>query len=150
MIKSFDEFLNEDLNFTTSESGDCKLSARWFYYNPDDDIIYGSDNKPVGDNILFAFNPISCIFIMNGEEKRYDVSDPIILIKYDIDKDEVVAYTNDVIDYLKSLGFSGNSISSKSSENEINDIFDEYDDIKYLLIYENKLVASTFDVIEEN
>ena len=87
---------------------------------------------------------------MNGEEKRYDVSDPIILIKYDIDKDEVVAYTNDVIDYLKSLGFSGNSISSKSSENEINDIFDEYDDIKYLLIYGNKLVASTFDVIEEN
>lgn len=150
MVKCFEEFLNEELNFTTFETGVCRLSARWFYYNPDDDIIYGSDERPVSDDVLFAFNPISCIFTMNGEEKRYDVSDPIILVKYDVEKDEVIVYTSGVIDYLKSLGFSGNSIISKSNRNEINDIFDEFDDIKHLLLYGDQLVASTFDVIEEN
>ena len=53
MIKSFDEFLNEDLNFTTSESGDCKLSARWFYYNPDDEFRKLEDD--IKDKIFDKF-----------------------------------------------------------------------------------------------
>lgn len=150
MIKTFEDFLNEDLNFTISDTGDCRLSARWFYYNPDDDIIYGSDEKPISDNVLFSFNPVSCIFIMNGEEKNYDVNDPTLLVKYDMKKDEVVVYTTNVLEYLKSIGLSGNDLNSRKSSIELNDIFEEYDDIKHLLLYGDKMIASTFDVIEEN
>ena len=150
MIKTFEDFLNEDLNFTISDTGDCRLSARWFYYNPDDDIIYGSDERPVGDDALFSFNPVSCIFIMNGEEKNYDVNDPVLLVKYDMKKNEVVVYTTNALEYLKSIGFSGNDLNSRKTSIELNDIFEEYDDIKHLLLYGDKMIASTFDVIEEN
>lgn len=150
MVKSFEEFLNEDLNFTISDTGDCRLSTKWFYYNPDDDIIYGSDERPVGDGALFSFNPVSCIFIMNGEEKNYDVNDPVLLVKYDMKRDEVVVYTTNTLEYLKSIGFFGNDLNSRKTGIELNDIFEEYDDIKHLLLYGDKMIASTFDVIEEN
>ena len=73
-VLKFDDFVNEELNITRYDNGVCRLSDRWFYYNPEDDIIYGCDEKPVGEEVLFAFNPSSCTILLNGEEKQYDVT----------------------------------------------------------------------------
>ena len=56
MIKKFEEYIEEDFNFTISDIGDISFEDRWFYYEPDDDIIYGSDDKPVDKKYLFYFN----------------------------------------------------------------------------------------------
>ena len=53
MIKKFEEYIEEDFNFTISDIGDISFEDRWFYYEPDDDIIYGSDDKPVDKKYLF-------------------------------------------------------------------------------------------------
>ena len=81
-VLKFDDFVSEELNITRYDNGVCRLSDRWFFYNPEDDIIYGCDNKPVGDEMLFAFNPSSCTIILGGEEKQYDINNPICLIRY--------------------------------------------------------------------
>lgn len=148
-ILNFSDFLNEDLNFT-NVNGICKLESRWFYYVPDDDIIYGSDDIPVGDDKLFSFNPISCEIILGGKKKKYDVNNPICLIKYNIDENEVTVYTDDAMNFLKSLGFDGDDIQSQQSSNKLNDLFETFEDDKYILLYGNQMIASTFDVIEEN
>lgn len=149
IIKSFAEFVNEDLNIIKS-GNDCELATKWFYYNQDDDIIYGCDDKPVGDDVMFAFNPVSCIFIMNGEEKKYDPEDPILLVKYDLEKDEVVAYTTYALNFLHTIGFNSNDIDSYEGRTKLGDIFENDENNKYFLIYGTKLIASTFDFIEES
>lgn len=147
-IKSFVEF-NENLNIIKS-GNDCELATKWFYYNQDDDIIYGCDEKPVGDDVVFAFNPVSCVFIMNGEEKTYDPEDPILLVKYDLKKDEVIAYTIYALNFLHTIGFNSNDIDSYEGRTKLGDIFESDEDSKYFLIYGTKLIASTFDFIEES
>jgi hypothetical protein len=149
IVKSFAEYINEDLNIIKS-GNDCELATKWFYYNQDDDIIYGCDEKPVGDDVMFAFNPVSCIFIMNGEEKKYDPEDPILLVKYDLEKDEVVAYTTYAFNFLHTIGFNNNDIDSYEGRTKLGDIFENDEDTKYFLIYGTKLIASTFDFIEES
>ena len=149
IVKSFAEYINEDLNIIKS-GNDCELATKWFYYNQDDDIIYGCDEKPVGGDVMFAFNPVSCIFIMNGEEKKYDPEDPILLVKYDLEKDEVVAYTTYALNFLHTIGFNNNDIDSYEGRTKLGDIFENDEDTKYFLIYGTKLIASTFDFIEES
>ena len=149
IVKSFAEYINEDLNIIKS-GNDCELATKWFYYNQDDDIIYGCDEKPAGDDVMFAFNPVSCIFIMNGEEKKYDPEDPILLVKYDLEKDEVVAYTTYALNFLHTIGFNDNDIDSYEGRTKLGDIFENDEDTKYFLIYGTKLIASTFDFIEES
>lgn len=149
-VLKFEEFLNEELNFTKFDNGVCRLNDRWFYYNPDDDIIYGCDERPVGDDKLFAFNPVSCTIILNGDEKQYDVNNPVCLIKYDQDKGEVSIYSEDTIEYLNNLGFKGTDITDMNSRYRLQDIFENDDDNKFILLYGDQMVASTFDVIEEN
>lgn len=150
-VLKFDEFINEELNFTQYDNGVCRLSERWFFYNIDDDIIYGCDEKPVlDDNILFAFNPVSCTILLGNEEKQYDVNNPICLIKYNLDDNSVDIYNDTTIEYLSELGFNGTEVTSQSSRNKIIDIFESDEENKYILIYGDQLIASTFDVIEEN
>ena len=149
IVKSFAEYINEDLNIIKS-GNDCELATKWFYYNQDDDIIYGCDEKPVGGDVMFAFNPVSCIFIMNGEEKKYDPEDPILLVKYDLEKDEIVAYTTYALNFLHTIGFNNNDIDSYEGRTKLGDIFENDEDTKYFLIYGTKLIASTFDFIEES
>lgn len=149
IVKSFAEYINEDLNIIKS-GNDCELATKWFYYNQDDDIIYGCDEKPAGDDVMFAFNPVSCIFIMNGEEKKYDPEDPILLVKYDLEKDEIVAYTTYALNFLHTIGFNNNDIDSYEGRTKLGDIFENDEDTKYFLIYGTKLIASTFDFIEES
>lgn len=149
-VLNFEDFLNEELNLNRFDNGVCRFSERWFYYNPEDDIIYGSDEKPVDDNLLFSFNPVSCTIVMDGKEKQYDVNNPVCLIQYNLDDELVSIYTENTMEVLNKLGFNGNDFTSMSSRNRIQDIFDDQEDYKYILIYGDQMVASTFDVIEEN
>lgn len=146
----FNEFINEEINYTKYDGGICKLEDRWFFYNPEDDIIYGSEEKPVDDNMMFAFNPSACSIIIDGEEKNYDVNNPICLITYDLDEQEVEVYTENTLEYLKSLGFDGDDITNQHSRNKLIDLFESDDDMRYILLYGDQMIASTFDVIEEN
>lgn len=150
-VMGFSEFINEELNFTTYDNGVCRLEDRWFFYNPDDDIIYGCDDRPVNDDFLFSFNPTACKIVLGGEEKQYDVTNPICLIRYDMDEEKVTVYTENAVEYLRNLGFAGADITSSQNRNRIMDIFEKNDDKdKYILIYGDQMIASTFDVIEEN
>ena len=148
-VLNFEDFLNEELNVTRAD-GICRFNERWFFYNPEDDIIYGSDEKPVGEEGLFAFNPKSCTIIIGGEEKQYNVSDPICLIQYNLDDELVTVYTDNTLECLNRLGFKGSDITSIQSGYQIQDLFDRMEDDKFILIYGTQMVASTFDVIEEN
>jgi hypothetical protein len=149
-VLKFEDFLNEELNLNRFDNGVCRFSERWFYYNPEDDIIYGSDEKPVDENLLFAFNPISCTIILDGKEKQYDINDPVCLIQYNLDDCLVSVYTENTMEVLGKLGFNGTEFLSMSSRNRIQGIFDREEDDKFILIYGDQMVASTFDVIEEN
>ena len=149
-VLNFEDFLNEELNLNRFDNGVCRFSERWFYYNPEDDIIYGSDQKPVDENMLFSFNPISCTIIIDGKEKQYDVNNPICMIQYNLDDSIVSVYTDNTIECLNKLGFDGNDITSLQERNQIQDLFDNMDDDRFILIYGDQMVASTFDVIEEN
>ena len=150
-VLKFEDFLNEELNVTRYDNGVCRLSDRWFYYNPEDDIIYGSNEKPVGDDVMFAFNPSSCSILLNGEEKQYDINNPICLIQYIMEDGKVTFYTDGALEFLKSnLGFTGTDITSQTSRFKLQDRFEQNDDYRYILIFGDQMIASTFDVIEEN
>ena len=151
-VLNFEDFLNEELNLNTFEDGSCKFSERWFYYNLDDDIIYGSDEKPVlDDNILFAFNPVSCTILLDGEEQNYDVNNPICLIHYDLNNNEVFFYTDNTLEFLQTeFDFKGDDLTSVRSRHRLEYLFQDQSDDKFILIYGNEMIASTFDVIEEN
>lgn len=151
-VLKFDEYVNEELNLTQYDNGVCRLSERWFFYNLEDDIIYGCDEKPIlNDNILFAFNPVSCTILLDGEEQNYDVNNPICLIHYDLVNDEVIVYTENALEYLQvELNFPGEDITSVRSRHRLEYLFQDQNDDKYILIYGDQLIASTFDVIEEN
>jgi hypothetical protein len=150
-VLKFDDFLNEELNVTRYDNGVCRLSDRWFYYNQDDDIIYGCDEKPVGDDVMFAFNPTSCTILLNGEEKQYDVNNPICLIQYIMEDGKVIFYTDGALEILRStFGFTSSDITSQQSRFKLQDAFERSDDYRYILLYGDQFIASTFDVIEEN
>lgn len=150
-VLKFDEFINEELNFTNYDNGVCRLSERWFFYNPDDDIIYGCNEKPILDkDVLFAFNPVSCTILLGNEEKQYDVNNPICLIQYNLNDESIGVYNDTTIEYLSEFGFGGSDITSLRSRQQIQDIFENSEENKYILIYGDQLIASTFDVIEEN
>ena len=151
-VLKFGDFINEDLNVTRYDNGVCRLSDRWFYYNLDDDIIYGSNEKPVlDDNILFAFNPVSCTILLDGEEQQYDVNNPICLIHYDTMNNEVFVFTENVLEFLQmEFNFKGNDLTSVRSRHRLEYLFQDQNDYKLILVYGDQLIASNFDVIEEN
>lgn len=152
MIVNFEDFIKEGYNLNTDELGDITFEDRWFYYDSDDEIIYGCDYEPVDKTCLFYFNPKSCEIVINGKKILYDINNPICLIYYKIKNDEIRIYTDNTIKFLKKLGYMNfnNDIESMSSRNEIQKIFDNIDDLKLLLIKGNKLISSTFDIIDEN
>ena len=151
-VLTFDSFVNEELNLTRYDNGVCRLSERWFYYNVDDDIIYGCDDKPVlNENVLFAFNPISCTILLDGEEQQYDVNNPICLIHYDLMNNEVFFYTENALEFLQTeYNFAGDDLTSVRSRHRLEYLFEEQEDDKFILLFGDQMIASTFDVIEEN
>ena len=153
MIKNFKEVLEEELNYTTSSLGDIEFYDRWFYYEPEDEIIYGCDDKPVNQNSLFFFNPKSCEVYYNDEKKEYDVNNPCLIISFEFETNEVKMYEGDnVFSYLEEFGIQLSfDIQSSSGKKKIQSVFDNLDDkYKLLFIYGNRLIATTFDIIEEN
>ena len=101
--------------------------------------------------MLFAFNPSSCTIILGGEEKQYDINNPICLIQYIMEDGKVTVYTDGALHFLKSIfGFTGSDITSQQSRFKLQDAFERGDDYRYILIFGDQLIASTFDVIEEN
>lgn len=152
MIKSFEEYINEDYNYTI-KGGNIVLEDRWFYYDQDDEIIYGSDEMPVNPDVLFYFSPKSCEVYFGKEKQEYDVNNPILLISYELDSDEFKMYAgDDVFNRLEELGLQVNyNMRSLMGMGKTCDKFEELEDrYKLLLIYGNELLASTFDIIEEN
>lgn len=152
MVKSFEEFIEEDYNYFISDIGEIEFEDRWFYYNVDDEIIYGCNDVPVDKDYLFYFNPKSCIIVIDGKEHVYDVNNPICLISYKFEDNEVKVYTDTVIDYLEKIGYkSFGDLEDIRNKKKIQELFDKRDeDYKFLLMYGNKVISTTFDIIEEN
>lgn len=147
---SFGEFLeiNEELNYRITNEV-IEFEDRWFYYDEEDEIIYGCDDTPNG--CLFSFNPGSCEVLYNDNDKLdYDINNPICVITLKNDKSkEFAVYTENAMDYLKSeFGYKGTDV--KSDRIVLQDALDKYEDYRVLIIYGKELVASTFDIIEEN
>lgn len=150
MVKNFFEYIEEEYNYITSELGDITFSDRWFYYEPDDEIIYGCDEEPVNQECLFYFNPKSCEVVVDEHVHNYDLNNPLCLIVYKYENNEVKFYEGEhVQDYLESLGYESDDNYEKHKK-VIQDIFDKNEDFKFLLMYGNDLLATTFDIIEEN
>lgn len=154
MVKTFAEFIAEDLNYTTSSYGDIEFENRWLYYEPEDDIIYGCDEKPIDKNTPLFFNPRSCEVCVDGKMTQYDECNPLLMITCDLKSSEFKLYqSDDVFDYLENnLGCQLNfDMTSSEGKKRVQTLFDKVgDDYKILLIYGNRLIASTFDIIEEN
>lgn len=154
MVKSFAEFLEENYNYTTSDFGDIEFEDRWFYYDSDDEIIYGSDEKPVNKTCLFYFNPKSCEIYLGGNRYKYDINNPCLIITCQIETDEIKLYKEDnVFEYLEHLGNQSLNfdIQSKDGKRRIQKMFDDVgDDYRILFIYGSRLIGTTFDIIEEN
>ena len=152
MIVDFYDFINEGVNYETSESGEIEFTGRWFYFDMDDEIIYGSDDIPTDENYPIIFNPKTCEVFVGGEKMTYDVNNPVCLISYNLEEDEIKMYSDNVYDFLESFGYDGdNDFISPDSRRKIRKLFDENEDeYRFILIYGTKLIASTFDIIEEN
>ena len=151
-ILTFKDFINEDLNYTMSEElGTIELSKnRWFYYDDEDEILYGSDTSETKGE--FSINPESCEIYVRGKQVQYDINNPICLIEYKLDSGEIKVYTDKMIEYIQSLGYKGDSnIENPQNQKKIQKIFDDLDEeYRFLLIYGNKLSSTTFVIIEEN
>lgn len=147
---SFNEFLEitEELNYKITNDL-IEFEDRWFYYDENDEIIYGCDEIPTDS--LFSFNPITCKVIYKDEKPfEYDINNPICIISLKNDKtNEFSIYTENAYDFLKeTYHYNGNDV--KVDRVILQDKIDNDDDHRILIMYGKELVASTFDIIEEN
>lgn len=153
IVKNFYDFINEDLNYNISELGDIEFENRWFYYEPEDEIIYGSDVEPVNVENLFYFNPKTCVIHIDDKEYEYDINNPCLIITCSNDN-EVKMYKEDkVFEYLEEeLGCDLNfDVQSQEGKKKIQKLFDNLDDeMRILFLYGTKVISTTFDIIEEN
>lgn len=149
---SFSEFLevNEELNYRITNEL-IEFEDRWFYYDSDDEIIYGCDDVPT--DCLFSFNPGACKVNCNfngGESFDYDVNNPICIITLKLDdSNEFAVYSEKSYEYLKDrYHYIGKDV--KTDRVILQDKLEEDDEYRTLIMYGKELVASTFDIIEEN
>lgn len=145
MIHNFEDFINEDFTYDVDIISDFTFDDGWYFYEPEDEIIYRSDNEPVDINCLFYFNTKECSVYIGGKKLDYDINDPKCLIKYLYKDNEVKIFRDDeVIEYLETIGCGIND------REKIQKHFSSEDDKgKSLLIHGQELVACTFDIIEE-
>lgn len=133
-VRKFDDFINEELNIERVSDTECYLTRPWYFYNVEDDIVYGSDTKPIGD------------FPMVYENNLEDI---VCLLVVDLDRLSLSVYTGteEVLNYLNNIGYSGETLDDI---NEIQDFFDFDENSRYMLVDGKQLLASSFDIIEEN
>lgn len=133
-VRKFDDFINEELNIERVSDTECYLTRPWYFYNVEDDIVYGSDTKPLGDFPLVYEN---------------NLEDIVCLLVVDLDRLSLSVYTGteEVLNYLNNIGYSGETLDDI---NEIQDFFDFDENSRYMLVDGKQLLASSFDIIEEN
>ena len=150
MVKTFSEFINEDFTFDPDVLCDYTLNDRNYSYDIEDELILGNDNEQ--PNSLFTFNPKSCTIRIDGKTVKYDLNNPLCLIRYKYKDNEVEIYKeDDVIKYLnmRECEITGD-ISSMENRKKIQKLFiNDEDNGKSLLMFGVNLLVSTFDIIEE-
>jgi hypothetical protein len=134
IVQKFEDFVNEGLNFERISNTECYLTRPWYFYNVEDDIVYGSDTKPIGDfPVVFENNleGVTCLITLN------------------LDRLSMSVYTgvNEILGYLNSVGYGGEDLNDVEG---VQDFFDMDENTRYMLLSGKRLVASSFDVIEEN
>ena len=133
-VQKFEDFVNEELNFERISNTECYLTRPWYFYNVEDDIIYGSDTKPIGDfPVVFENN----------------LEDVICLITLNFERLSMSVYTgvDEILGYLNSIGYDGEDLNDVEG---IQDFFDFFESARYMLLSGKRLVPSSFDIIEEN
>lgn len=150
---SFDDFckINEELNYRITNDT-IEFIDRWFYYDYDDEIVYGCDEIPTSEKCMFAFNPGSCEVIYDKEKFEYDINNPICIITLKLDKsNEFSVYTEKAYDFLKSeIKYNSSGGDIRNDRTLLQELIEKKYDYRILIIYGKELVASTFDIIEEN
>lgn len=133
-IFDFDDFINEEINFERYIDGKCFLTRPWYYYKQDDDIVYGSDVEPTGEyDIMFENKDegVKMISIDLNTGEQYIC----------VGKDEVIKKIDELF---------GEEIINLGETKIIQDLFDSNNDSRYILLDGKQMLASSFDVIEEN
>lgn len=135
IVRKFDDFINEELNIERVSDTECYLTRPWYYYNAEDDIVYGSDTEPSSS--------LPMVFENNHED------DDIRLLSLDLDKLSLSVYGGQkgVMDYLNSIGYTGETLDDVD---EIQNLFDFDENSRHMLVVGKRLLASSFDIIEEN
>lgn len=148
-MQSFEKFLelDEGLNYKITDDL-VEFENRWFYYDKEDEILYGCDTQPTKG--VFSFNPVACKVIYDGDEFEYDVNSPICIITYKLDKpNDFAVYTKHYDKFLsEKYGYSGTNIFN--DREKLQEYIEKDSDYRILIVDGRKLVASTFDIIDEN
>lgn len=154
MILTFENFVNEELNLsyeTHDNFTEIVFEDRWFQYDSDDDIIYGYNHIPTDLSKGFTFKPNECVVYVDKKMIKYDINNPICIISYDLDTSTIKVFTDKSLDYLKHLDSTINGdFEQPNTQRKIQNIINQDDNKHHLVIYGNKLISSTFDIIEEN
>ena len=116
-------------------------------YNP----IYGYNNIPTDLSKGFTFKPNECVVYVDKKMIKYDINNPICIISYDLDASTIKVFTDKSLDYLKHLDSTINGdFEQPNTQRKIQNIINQDDNKHHLVIYGNKLISSTFDIIDEN
>ena len=146
---SFEEYLEleEGLNYKITDDL-VEFENRWFYYDEEDEILYGSDVQPTKG--VFSFNPVACKVLYDGDCFEYDVNSPKCIITYKLDKpNDFAVYTKHYDKFLfEKYGYKGTDIFK--DREKLQEYLEADTDYRIMIVDGKKLVASTFDIIDEN
>lgn len=133
-IYDFEDFISEELNFERISDTECYLTRHWYYYNENDDIFYGSDERPYPDSLL--------VF-----ENNEDLGIRLIEFELATGKHSEI---NDNEEILKKINELGGGVYGFEETDTIQNLFDKQNESRYMLLDGRRMLASSFDVIEEN
>lgn len=143
-VKSFDDFINEEFNVDRISDVKCYLTKRWYYYDDDSDIVYGSDTKPIDDSIFVFENKLGetdiCLFTLDLNEMELETYNG---------HDEVGAYLGDIIGE-ENVVIDDTGWIDDDFLNKIQDYFDDGVSTRSMLIMGNRVLASSFDIVEND
>ena len=143
-VKSFDDFINEEFNVDRISDVKCYLTKRWYYYDDDSDIVYGSDTKPIDDSIFVFENKLDetdiCLFTLDLNEMELETYNG---------HDEVVTYLGDIIGE-ENVVIDDTGWIDDDFLNKIQDSFDDEVSTRSMLIMGNRVLASSFDIVEND
>lgn len=136
MVQSFKDFLGEELNYMYNSNEECHLTRGWYYYESEDDIVYGSDERPAGR--------FPIVFSNDSEDWR------LMSLNLENLRSETYTGADEIEEYLYENGFDGNFFEIEDDSEEISNFFELFENQRFILLHGTRLVASTLDIIEEN